>query len=562
MFKFDINGILDRYKSATTVEGAQINDLKIGEIVQTHGYHYINDGGANTYIVVPDKLYSYDIECKKYALRPIITSDVVCPRQFGTINDGVNGDNAALQACFDFVRDYNISVIDGRNLLYITDSSTTTYHDHYGVVIHQPVTLRNYKGRLKNDALELTSIIDMMQVENDFREYLIENCEFDGKYGVVSNSTIGREDGGRHCICFYGEEGMFPNDFIPMGNITIKNCRFLKPDGYGIFMSPADCVYNIEGCYFNTNGPCVLSYATTTRVRDCNAVINSSYKTMVYNFLHDEMEMGSRYTGLKTKSFYINNCHVSNGCVLKIEASTQAGLHYDNIVIENSSASTTLFEIFNRSVDTTNINTLILKNTKGNINIKGNSHNNTLMSNGLDGKINISDNAYINEMMLNTMSFSSNTRIYIDGGKIDNCRISDSKTTNLLGNYDRLIGINTSLDNKDVITNLYINNLEWYDSSRIIEAGIENIYIDNLHLHGDIKTGFDLIYNRHSAGGNKIIIKNSIFELPTADWCYLILNECVSSGKAILVNCMYTNKLDVSLNGMSFKKVNVEDLNG
>ena len=560
-----VDSQLAHIENIKTVQDLKNMSLKLDTVIQTCGYYEANDGGANTYIVIPSKEYSYDIECKEYAIRPVATSDTVCPKQFGTVNDGVNGDNEWLQACFDFVRDYNIGVIDGRNLLYTTDSSTTTYHDHYGVVIHQPVTLRNYRGQVKDDVGHLTSIIDMLEVENDFREYLIENCEFNGKYGTVAQSTLGMEDGGRHCICFYGERGKFPKEYLLIGNITIRNCRFIKPDAYGIFMSPADCIYTVENCTFDTNGPCVLSYVTTMIAKNCNAIINGSYKTMVNNFLHDEMEMGSNYQGAKLKSIYVDNCHVTgNGNLVKSQNAPQGSMCYDKIIINNSStvasssAGGSCLELHQTYTEKpTTINYVEVSNSVGRVYLNGFTANKVVINNM---KNRVTLGSIIDTLIINNFTFSTNSTIRIaTGGMVNNFYLNNSKTLESLDPYFDGIGCADTTDGKDKIINLYINDLVVNCKERVIEIGIENIYCENIHVL-PTTTAFDLITNTHSQGCKKCIVKNSIFEVTTGDYRYFLNNENASTGNIIFINCVYTTKLKNNLNGMTIKNINVVDL--
>lgn len=560
----EVSSQLAHIENVKTVQDLKNMDLKLNTIIQTCGYYEINDGGANTYIVIPNKEYSYDIECKKYAIRPIAISNTVCPKQFGTINDGINGDNEWLQACFDFVRDYNISIIDGRNLLYTTDSSTATKHGHKGVLIHQPVTLRNYKGQPKDDISDLTSIIDILQVENDFREYIIENCEFNGKYGIVPRNTIGAEDGGKHCICFYAESSRFPGEFIPMGNITIRNCRIIKPDGYGIFISPADCIYTVENCVFETYGPCVLSYATTMIARNCKATINSSYKTMVLNFLHDEMEMGGDYQGTKLKSFYVDNCHVTGGTVVKTHNDPQGAASYDNIYISNSSSTNQLFEMYQIYQDKeTTINEININNSSGKISLTGVRIKSFILDNEFGDVNSIGLCANVDVVKISNYEFGVGKLISVEDinginfvSHVNNFYLIDCKALSVHNDYFDALGTPTGA--KDKITNLYIDNFIVGTNHRIIETGIENVYINNLHVLPDITGGFDFLYNRHTQGCKKCIIKNSVFESPSATYGYILQNQYDSTGGTLIImNCVYTQRLNTALKNMVRKDINL-----
>ena len=560
----EVSTQLAHIENVKTVQDLKNMDLKLNTIIQTCGYYEINDGGANTYIVIPNKEYSYDIECEKYAIRPIAISNTVCPKQFGTINDGINGDNEWLQACFDFVRDYNISVIDGRNLLYTTDSSTATKHGHKGVLIHQPVTLRNYKGQPKDDISDLTSIIDILQVENDFREYVIENCEFNGKYGIVPRNTIGAEDGGKHCICFYAESSRFPKEFIPMGNITIRNCRIIKPDAYGIFISAADCIYTVEDCTFDTNGPCILSYATTMIAKNCTATINSSYKTMVLNFLHDEMEMGRDYQGTKLKSFYVDNCHVTGGSVIKTHNNPQGAMSYDNIYINNSSSTVQLFEMYQQYQDKeTTINEININNSSGKITLTGFRIKSFILDDEFGDVNDVTLQANVDVVKISNYEFGKGKFISVEDindinfvSHVNNFYLIDCKALSVHDDYFDALGTPTGA--KDKITNLYIDNFIVGTNYRIIETGIENVYINNLHVLPDITSGFDFLYNRHTQGCKKCIIKNSVFESPTNKYGYILQNQYDSTGGTLIImNCVYTQRLGTALQNMVRKDINL-----
>lgn len=543
---------------------ADILELKptLNTLVQSCGYYECNDGGACLYVVIPAKEYAYDIYCNGNALRPLFMGDTICPKQFGTVNNGVDGDNAGLQACFDYARDYNIPVIDGRNMLYTTDSSTPTYHDHYGVVVHQPVTLRNYRGQVADNIGNLTSIIDMLQVANDFREYRIENCEFNGKYGIVPQSTTGMEDGGRHCICFYGEASRFPKEYIAMGNITITNCRFIKPDSYGIFISPADCIYTVENCTFDTNGACVLSYATTMIARNCQATISDSYKTMVPNFLHDEMEMGtSGYQGTKKKSFYVENCHLLAGsCLLKTHNPPQGALSYGQIHVVNCSTATRLVEMYQTYEDKeTTVDLIRLVGNHGSagaINIRGLVIDKIIIDNLDNYRITLA--SAINDVEIHNFVFTATSSIRV-ANEIQNMRLNNCGARGSLDSYHKGL-TNADAASAGKIVNLYVDDFEWVDSTRTFDVGAENIIMNNVHLYGSEKTYFDFFYNNAVDGCKKFIVKNSVFELPTTSGRYLLANKNASTGNAIIMNCAYTSKLGMSLNGMTEKDINLANL--
>ena len=309
------------------------NNSEIGTVVKTLGYFDVGDGGGMTYEIIDAKEKTYDIQGASVAFRPVLLSNCATPKMFGTKNDGVSSDNEGLQACFDFVADYNIPIIDGLGLCYYVDSSTQSIVDHYGVYIKSGVELKNYNSKLLPSAVDMTPVLGfIMRAENT---YYIHDCKFDGSYGTLANSTVSREDGGRHCLFFTYEDTSFPNDFRASGDILIERCSIIDADSYGVCLSPCDNKFIVRDCDFKMYGPSILTHATNCFVENCRSTNLKSYKTMVRSFCHDEMEFSSNYTGDKIKNVYIKNCVVDSNMIFKAHHSPQVGVQYGEIKIEN-----------------------------------------------------------------------------------------------------------------------------------------------------------------------------------------------------------------------------------
>lgn len=528
--------------------------LNQGDLCLTLGYYAIGDNGGCYYNIISAKSKSYDIACGTHFARPMIY-DTVCPKQFGTKNDGVNGDNVGLQACFDYANDYNISEIDGKNLLYTTDSTTDTMHDHKGVLIHGGITLKNYRGQIKTDVSDLTSVLDLML---DDKPYNFDNCHFDGKYGVVPQSVISREDGGRHLILFYHKDIFFPTDFLPCGDITIKNSTFLKPDSYGIALVPSDCTLNVDNCKFDTNGLGILTGAVKSNITNCTSKITTSYKTMVLNFCHDEMEFAENYKGSKTKSVNIDNCHLTGGVdIFKIEVRPQRGLKYSNISISNCSSTDSILEIY-EAVDSNkfNVDNIDIHNCIGNITFRGVNCSNVNISkiktkSRFTLRHSISENVIFKES-----EFNFATSIILEYGHIKNLTVSDSIVSDKLSGYFKFI----SVDDNDFVENLNIENTRVYTGEfRIIEGKIKNTYINGLHMIQGDHADYDFMYN-HQPGEKNYIVSNCVMEVPTRAYCNIVGNKEASTGTLLLKDIAFKTKMDVYENGMTVKKINVVDI--
>lgn len=352
-----------------------------------------------------------------------------------------------------------------------------------------------------------------------------------------------------------------------MGNITIRNCRFIKPDAYGIFMSPADCTYAVENCIFDTNGPCILSYATTMIAKNCTATINSSYKTMVLNFLHDEMEMAANYQGTKLKSFYVDNCKTDSGCLIKTHNGPQGALSYDKISISNSSTDSSaayLLEMYQTyRTKETFVNAINIKNCKGDINLIGlNIEQITIDNDGIDEMRSIRLASKVDTIKINNYNFGTGKFVSIENindfhGYVNDFYLCNSKALAVHNDYWDAIG--SPSENQDKILNLYIDNLTIGTNYRIIELGIENIYCNNIHVLPEAG-GFDFIYNRHSQGCKKCIVKNSVFEAPTNNYGYVLQNQNTSTGEIMFINCVYKTRLNNILRGMTRKDINLINL--
>lgn len=545
-----------RNKVAETFASIPNNFLNVGDTVTTSGFYTLHDGGSCSYIVLSSKVKSYDLPCGNLYLRPIVSGSV-CPKQFGTVNDGVHGDNKGLQACFDYVRDYNIGEIDGRGLLYTTDSSTTTHSSHKGVMIHGGVKLINYNGQVSLDVTDMTSVLDLIQCPG--KPYEIDNCSFNGRYGEISHSIVGREDGGRHCLFFSFLDNTFPKEYLPCSDIFIKNSSFIKPDSYGIMLSPCDCFYNVDNCKFDTNGPCVLTYSTRFEIRNCEAKINESYKLMVQNLCHDEMEFEGKYKGNKTKKFLMKSCKLEGGdSLFKIHADTQGKTDYSSIVIKDSESNSGSLTAYmgSKTLETRpEISEVSISNTSGAVTIKGFSvlklNLDTIL--GTDGRIWLTD-SNINNFNLSNYSFTKKRYVYLGSSQIQKAIVYKCEALEDLDPFFRAYGGGST---EHSIDNLVVDNMNVATNYRVFECCASNTIIKDLHyLAGDYT--LDFLYNRKNEV-QSLVIKDCILEVPTGEWEYIYINEHECTGKCLMMNILYTGKLNVLLRGMKSKKLNVVD---
>ncbi len=365
-------------------------NLKLNGIVATRGYYEPNDGGECYYIVVKtknttlSKTYGFDIKNSNgsMVLRPFVSNEIN-PLMFGAKpNEACTN---AIYHTFSYASYRKIPTINGLGHKYIVGQTKTrgAFNDHWGIIFEANTNaeIKNFHFVLNetNADIEMVTLLNLGLKENV--SYHIHDCIFDGNRNALNEITLGREDGGRHCLYFGFDGEDFPRTFKKSGNITIENCKFINPDSYGVVVPPCDCTLKIDNCHFETFGPAILPGALTSYISNCTGTINESYKTMVLNFCHDEMEMGGTYSGAKVyKSLYMNNCRVSCWHLFKIEDAPQQGIHYKQIFIENSENKANrggiLFANNNGGLATTNYEEIRIKGCE----CGAGSHNDTLYS--------------------------------------------------------------------------------------------------------------------------------------------------------------------------------------
>ena len=533
--------------------------LEEGQTLKTLGYYNEGDGGACEYVVV-QKEKSYDIPLTStIAARPIHKSSTINLKQFGTKNEFEVSDNQFLQRAFDYAKDYNIDEIDGQNLVYNVDSSTKIHSNYNGIQIHQPVKLKNATFKSFLNIAQKTSCLDIVLAKTD-KDYLLENVHFIGNYGHVNYT--GAEDGGCHCLSMTFKDNRFPNEFLPSSNVTIKNCTFTKPDGYGIFSSASDCTLTVDGCTFDTNGPCVLTYATNCIIKNCKATMNNSYKPMEKNFCHDEIEFGNNYNGTKRKSILIENCDMTGifgrygSFLYKIHAITQRGVHYDKVIIRNSRTSANIFEQY-ETEDTkkTKFNDLVIDNVTSELS------SNIRLENARVEKFYVNSNFYskgiIEFSSCEVPSFQVKNKLYNATSYIKlnkSCYISDMLLESLLvddlGSYYVLGCDDPTLGN---ISRMTVRDMVSTAPQRHFYGAFLKVIMNNLTINA---SDIILLGNGSITPAKFYSVTNCNFIGAVPDDKFLISNASPSSGVLLVANCTYGHRIECYANGMSVKMNN------
>lgn len=487
---------------ADTVAEMLSMSIKEGQIVQTLGYHQINDGGANVYKVINslEAINSYDLANEAVGFRPI-ANGVIHPKMFGTFNDGVQLDNYPLQACYDYAEDMGIFEIDGLGLLYNigTENELNPINrgwSHTGAQVKAGHKLVNFEFKTANGSTNGTIPLFVL-MDNNGKDIYLENIMIDGNKENVSVLTTfdGREDGGLHAIYFNHEyvnqvlEGTYPGilDFFPCGNIYMKNVKVKNHMSYGVRIDHLDCLLKIENSEFDHSGLAIQAHTTRFEVDNVHFHTRRPRANMVAEPIHEEIEFKGRYQGTKAQHISIKNTtqtfedETFKTTLFKVHNDTFRGARWSKIRLENNDRNGIgLIYIYNGSgtegmtidkleiINNPNVTNITLQNITGTTLVK---EFNVL---GTNGKLTLG-NTNITNLKIDGVETKDDYLALVNGTEVIN-KLEMSRIKMLENIAYGLIR------NSGTVKHISINNSELLATARTIQCRTEKVEMNNVNI--------------------------------------------------------------------------------
>lgn len=284
-------------------------NLSVGTICHTNGFHASGDGGAAWYEITDSGTANEMdvITCGDLFANLIITEDYVTPEMFGTYGDGTHNDTESINACFS--ENENIHFTENKTYFidYINVKTDNTFIDGNGAILKFNSTRTGAIG-------DTINIYKTELISNRYRYKTEENLSC----GIFSMKNV-EINGNALAFSNYSDYSGTYTAFLMMQlfnykTINIDNCYFHDTIQDAIWTNKTKQV-NISNCIFNN----IAGAQSVRNLSGCaNAIsidsiqqnnTNACIKNNIFNHVWNECVRMDNFANFEFSNNTIVHCY-------------------------------------------------------------------------------------------------------------------------------------------------------------------------------------------------------------------------------------------------------------